>query len=223
VAGLVYGWETWIVVAALVIVLAAGLVTAVVSVKDRELWLATQRFRQLAAYFTRRFTGESSLSVFAIIEHLFAVENPEVWNWARACDMSKRVFNTWADGFTTRMESDIRARNFSLYLHTYINELWQLTSHYHEFVEQLYEVMEKIKAPREMADQYSRFVVEYNAFVQDFRDHIVRLRKITRTQIEPPSVKLARELTVVEAPPVSPKPKTETRPLQTDPKKGYIL
>jgi len=97
VAGLVYGWEIWIVVAVLVIVLVVGLVVAMVGTRDRELWLASQRFRQLAVYYTRRFTGESSLSIFAIIESLFAIENPEIWNWARACDMAKRIFNTWSD------------------------------------------------------------------------------------------------------------------------------
>ena len=220
VAGLVYGWDTWIVVAALLVVLVVGLVVAVVGTRDRELWLASQRFRQLAAYYTRRFTGESSLSIFAIIDGLFAVENSELWNWARACDMAKRIFNTWSDSFTARVESDIKARNYSLYLGTYVNELWLLTSHYHEFVEQLYEVAERIKVPRETVDQYNRFVVEYNAFVQDFRGNIVQLRKVARTQIEPPSVKLARELVVAEAPQVS--QDADVKPAQREQRKGYI-
>jgi hypothetical protein len=39
--------------------------------------------------------------------------------------------------------------------------------------------------------------VEYNAFVQDFRDNIGELRKVARTEIEPPAVKFAKELSVV--------------------------
>jgi hypothetical protein len=36
--------------------------------------------------------------------------------------------------------------------------------------------------------------MEYNTFVQNFRENIAELRKAARTEIEPPSVKLANEL-----------------------------
>jgi hypothetical protein len=55
-------------------------------------------------------------------------------------------------------------------------------------------VVEKIEVPREILDQYNRFVMEYNAFAQDFRNSISELRRVTRTGIEPASVRLAREL-----------------------------
>jgi len=40
--------------------------------------------------------------------------------------------------------------------------------------------------------------MEYNAFAQNFRDNITELRNVARTEIEPPSVKLARELVKVK-------------------------
>ena len=40
--------------------------------------------------------------------------------------------------------------------------------------------------------------MEYNAFVQDFRDNISELRKIGKTGIEPPSVNFAKELPVAK-------------------------
>ncbi len=198
VAGFIYEWEVRLVVPLLIVILVIGLVVAVVSARGKALELSSQRLRQLAGYFTRRFTGSSSLSIFAIIDSLFKVDNPELWNWARACDMSQRIFNTWCDSFIDRIESDIRTRSFSIYLRTYLNELWLVNSHYHEFVEQFYEVAEKVEIPREAIDQYNRFVVEYNAFAQDFRDNISQLRRVARTEIEPPSVKFARELSVVK-------------------------
>ena len=51
--------------------------------------------------------------------------------------------------------------------------------------------------PRETIDQYNRFVVEYNAFAQDFRDTISQLKRVARTEIEPPIVRFAKELSVV--------------------------
>jgi hypothetical protein len=51
---------------------------------------------------------------------------------------------------------------------------------------------------KEIVGQYNRFVVEYNAFVQNFRDTIAELRNVTRTQMEAPSVKFARELPEVK-------------------------
>ena len=44
-------------------------------------------------------------------------------------------------------------------------------------------------------EQYHKFVAEYNVFVQEFQDNISELRKVVKTGIEPPSVKLAKELT----------------------------
>lgn len=125
-----------------------------------------------------------------------------------------------AEELISRVESDIRTRRFTVYLRTYLNELWLINSHYFEFVQQFYEVAEKVKIPQEAAVQYNRFVTEYNAFAQDFRDRISELKKVAKTEIEPPSVKLASELTKVETlPPAEKKTKLPEHPEH----KGYIL
>ena len=198
VAGFLYKWEVWSVVPALIIILIIGLVSVTIAARGRQLERSSQKFKQLAGYFVRRFTGNSSLSIFAIIDSLFKTENPGLWDWARACDMSQRVFNTWCDGFIDRVESDIRTKSFGLYLRTYLNEFWLINNHHYEFVEQFYEVAGRVEVPRETVGQYNRFVMEYNAFVQNFRDNIGELKKVARTQIEPPSVKFAEELSVVK-------------------------
>jgi hypothetical protein len=51
--------------------------------------------------------------------------------------------------------------------------------------------------PPETRDLENRCAVEYNAFIQDFRDSIAGLREFARTEIEPPSVGFARELRAV--------------------------
>ena len=110
--------------------------------------------------------------------------------------MAQRVFNTWCDSFISRLESDIRVRRLGAQQRIYLNELWQVTNHYYEFVEQFYEIAEKVEVPPEAIDQYNRFAAEYNAFVGDSRDNISQLRRVAKTEIEPPSVKLAKELSV---------------------------
>ena len=182
----------------LVTLLVIGLVMAITGVKRRSLELSLLRLRQIAGYFNRRFMGDSSLSIFAIIDSLFNIDNPKLWDWARACDMTKRVFNTWCDSFIDRVESDVRSGRPEAYLYTYLNELWLVNNHYYEFIEQFYEVAEKVEIPPETRDQYNRLVVEYNAFAQDFRESISQLRKVTRTEIEPPSVRFAQELPPVK-------------------------
>jgi len=194
VAGLVYQWPIEAVAPTLIVILLIGLVVAIIRVKKNELELLSMRLTQLAAYFNRRFMGNSSLSIFAIIDNLFSIDNPKIWDWARACGMSQRIFDTWANNFTTRVESDLRSRRYTVFLHTHLNELWSINSHYHEFTEQFYEVAEKFEVPQEIVDLYNRFAVEYNAFIQSFRDTITELRNVARTQIEAPSVKFAREL-----------------------------
>jgi hypothetical protein len=92
------------------------------------------------------------------------------------------------------VESDFRTRRPTIYLHAYLNELWSINSHYQEFTEQFYEVAEKFEVTPEIVGQYNRFAVEYNVFVQSFRDTITELRNVARTEIEAPSVKFAREL-----------------------------
>jgi len=198
IVGLAYKWPITILASALVTILVIGLIVGVIRARERQLELSSLRLRQLAGYFNRRFMGNSSLSIFAIIDSLFNIDNPKLWDWARACDISKRIFNTWCSSFIDRVESDTRTGSFSIYLHTYLNELWMVSNHYYEFIEQFYEVAQKVEIPSETIDLYNRFVVEYNSFVQNFRDSIAELKKTAKTEIEPPSVKLARELSTVK-------------------------
>ncbi len=194
VIGLYFEWPLEALLPTLIVILAIGLLVTVIKARERQLERSAVRLRQIAEYFNRRFMGESSLSIFVIIDTLFNLDNPKLWDWARACDMSQRIFNSWCNNFISRLESDVGIRKFADYLYTYLNELWQITSHYYDFVEQFYEVGEKVEIPPETIDQYNKFVLEYNAFAQNFRDNITELRNIARTGIEPPSVKLAREL-----------------------------
>ncbi len=198
VIGYIYKWPIEVIAPVLIVILGIGLVVTVIKAREKQLEASSLRLRQLAEYFNRRFMGDSSLSIFVIIDGLFAIENPKLWDWARACDMSQRIFNTWCNSFINRVESDIGIRRFADYLNTYLNELWLITSRYYDFIEQFYEVAEKVEIPRETIDQYNRFAMEYNAFAQNFRDTITELRNIARTEIEPPSVKLAREFSGVK-------------------------
>ena len=198
VIGVIFEWEIWIVAPVLGVILVIGLVVVVRSTRERELKRSFLQLWHLGGYFTRRFMGNSSLSVFAIIDSLFNIDNPKLWDWARACDVSQRIFNSWCNSFISRVESDISSGRAAVYLPIYLNELWLVNNHYYEMVEQFYEVAEKFEVPQETIDLYNRFVVEYNAFVQDFRDSISGLKKIAETAIEPPSVKFAKELSVVK-------------------------
>jgi len=198
VVGFIFEWEIWIIAPVLGVILVIGLVVTARGARERELELSFLRLRQLAGYFTRRFTGNSSLSIFAIIDSLFSIDNPKLWDWARTCDASQRVFNSWCNSFISRVESDIGTGRSAVHLPIYLNELWLVNSHYYELVEQFYELAEKFEIPQETIDLYNRFVMEYNAFVQDFRENISELRKVAETAIEPPSVKFAQELSVVK-------------------------
>ena len=110
VVGFIFEWEIWIVVPVLGVILIIGLVVTVRGAKEKELELSFLKFRQLAGHFTRRFMGDPSLSIFAIIDSLFNIDNPKLWDWVRACDVSRRVFNSWDNSFISRVESDIRTR-----------------------------------------------------------------------------------------------------------------
>ena len=196
--GTVKEWPIEALAPVLVAVLVSGLVTAITGTRRQRLEVSLSRLRQMAGYFNRRFMGDSSLSIFAIIDTLFTIDNPKLWDWARACDMSKRLFNTWCDSFINRIESDVRSGRPEAYLYTYLNELWLVNNHYYEFIEQFYEVAGTVEIPKETKDQYNRLVMEYNAFAQEFRDNISELKKITRTEIEPPSVRFAQELATAQ-------------------------
>ncbi len=215
--GYFYEWPIWVLAAVLVIILIIGLVVAITRASEKELEHASLRLKQLAGYFNRRFMGDSSLSIFVVIRSLFTTENAKVWAWARECEVAQRIFNTWCNSFIDRVESDIRTRRFGIYLRTYQSELWMVTSHYYEFIEQFYEVAQSVEIPRETIDQYNRLVMEYNAFVQDFRDNIAELRRVARTEVEPPSVKFAKELPVAE--PLQATGEGEEKPSRG---KGYI-
>ena len=118
VLGFIYEWELWLLVSVLAVVLVIGLVVMAIRAGERQMELSSLRLRQLTGYFSRRFMGNSSLSIFTIIDSLFSMDNPKLWDWARACDMSARIFNTWGNSFIDRLESDTRTGRFSLYQRT---------------------------------------------------------------------------------------------------------
>ena len=194
VVGLIYSWPLEIMIPALVLILGIGLVMTLIGARKRQLELASLKVRQLSDYFYRRFMGSSSLSIFVIINTLFTMDTPKLWEWARACDMSQRVFNSWVSGFANRVVDEATGNKLAKYLGNHLNELWAITSHYYEFVEQFYEIAQQYEIPKETMDQYNKFVMEYNAFVQDLRTNIGELREVVKTGIDPPSVKLAKEL-----------------------------
>lgn len=194
ILGYLNQWPLQITIPVLIVILVIGLVVASISTRDKELERTSLRLREMAGYFTRRFAGSSSLSIFAITATLFTTDNPTAWQWARTCDTVQRVFNTWCDSFISRAETDLRTRMYNIYMRTYLNELWLINAHYYEYIERFYELSENIEIPRETREQYNRFVMEYNAFAENLRDIVTELRKMHRTEIEPPSVKLAREL-----------------------------
>ncbi|MAE10673.1 MAG: hypothetical protein QGI51_00280 [Dehalococcoidales bacterium] len=219
--GIRYEWEFWVIASVLSAILVIGLVMVVIRASERRLELVSMRLKRLAGYFSRRFTGTSSLSIFTIIDTLFNLDDPQLWDWARACDMSARLFNTWCDSFVDRIESDARTGRFPIYLRTYLDELWLLNNHYFEFVEQFYEIGEKVDIPPATRDQYNRFAVEYNSFAQNFRDHIAELGKVAGTEIEPPSVKLARELSAIM--PIQTIKEEEISPPQPPDRRGHYM
>lgn len=194
IVGFIYEWPTAVIAPILGIILIIGLVLAIIGAREKNLELSLLRLRQLAGYFSRRFMGSSSLSIFPIINGLFKVNNPQLWEWARACEMSQRIFNAWSECFMSMIESDVRLGRLDFYLRTCLYELWLMNNHYCEFVDQFYEIADKMEVSRETISQYNRFAVEYNAFAQDFRENVSQLRKISRTEIEPPSIKFAKEL-----------------------------
>ncbi len=197
VIGIIFGWPIEAVVPVLILILGIGIVTVVIDAKRKQLELSVLRLNQLADYFNRRFMSNTALSIFAITDSLFGINNSKLWDWARACDVSQRILNSWNNNFTNRLESEITAKKSLTHLRTCLNELWAINNHYYEFIDQFHELMVNVETPREITDQYNKLVMEYNAFVQDFRNNIGELRKVVKTAIDPPSVKLAKELALV--------------------------
>jgi hypothetical protein len=217
--GHVYEWPLWILAVFMVAILIIGLIVAVNVARERAVERAAMRLKQLAGYFNRRFTGDSALSIFVVIRSLLTSDNARVWAWARECEVAQRILNTWCDSFTDRVESDIRTRRYFIYLRTYQSELWLINSHYYEFIEQFCEVAESIEIPRETIDQYNRLVEEYNAFIQNFRENLAELRRVARTEIEPPSVKFAKALPKKQATPLE----EEIKPPRPPHERGQIV
>lgn len=194
IIGSVFDWPITVLATIIGIILVIGLTTAIVDAREKELEKSSQKLRQMTGYFYRRFMGDSSLSIFAIIDSLFKTDDHKLWDWARACDMAGRVFNTWCSSFSSRLEVDSKTGRFTTYLRNYLTELWLITNLYYEFVEQFNEIAQKVALSAETLKQYNRFVVEYNSFAEQFRELIGELKQMACTEVEPPTVKLAEEI-----------------------------
>lgn len=188
-------WPVEAFIASIASVLIIFIALLAVGAREKMLDDSAESLKELSGYFYRRFMGESSLSIFAIINSLFRTENTKLWEWASSCDNAQRVFNTWCGSFNTRMETDHRTRRYGAYLRVSTNELWMMVNMYHEYVEQFAEIANRMEVPVETLEQYQKFVVEYNTFVTQFRELLASLRRIARIEIEPPSIKLAPDVT----------------------------
>ena len=90
VLGILQGWPVEWITPALIFILALGLVVAVIKARERQLERAVFRLRQLSEYFYRRFMGDSTLSIFVIIDSLFNIDNPKLWEKR---EKVRRTFN----------------------------------------------------------------------------------------------------------------------------------
>ena len=55
----IYEWPIEVVAPVLGVILVIGLVVAIIGAREKQLELSSQRLRQLAGYFNRRFMGNS--------------------------------------------------------------------------------------------------------------------------------------------------------------------
>ncbi len=199
VAGYYFEWPLEAFIAGIASILVVWLALSAITVREKILDESAESLKEMAGYFYRRFMGESSLSIFAIIDSLFKLEDSRLWEWARSCDYAQRVFNTWCDSFNTRLETDVRTRRYSVYLRVSVKELWLMVNLYQEYIEQFAEIASRMEMPPETLDQYQRFSVEYNTFTGQFRELLASLRKVARIEIEPPSVKMAPDISRTSA------------------------
>lgn len=219
--GLSLPWPNELVAAALGAVLIIVAVSLLWIFGRKRQQRSAIKLRDLATYFTRRFAGTSSLTVFSVIESLSDIDQPGVRDWVHHCSVNKRIFNAWCEGLTGRIESDGHAAGLVRSSHVYLRELWSMATQYQEFVEHLYEVAMTGRLPSDAVDRYNKFVAEYNPFVQRLQDYIGEQRSAHKTGIEPASVKLAREIARKQTP--APAPKEEARLSLPPDNKGYIL
>lgn len=218
IAGFAYKWPVEMLGPGLGVLFIAGVFSTVSYFTQRNSKRSALQLKEMATYFARRFAGGSSLSVFSIIEGLNGPSAPAIREWLRGCDMSQLIFDDWCQGFAARIEHDANGGKLT---RLYLRELWSMIIHYQEFVEQFYEVAEKAGISQDTVGRYNRFVAEYNPFIQRFQDYVGKLRRANRTEVEPPSMKLARELRLEQASPPAPK---ETKVFGEPPDhKGYIL
>ena len=109
IVGHLYLWPLEMLAPILFILLLIGILMAVSYDRERRLEHSLLKLKELGAYFVRRFAGNSSLSIFAVIDGLFNADNPRLREWVRGCSMSHLIFNAWCYGFIGRIESDSRA------------------------------------------------------------------------------------------------------------------
>jgi len=189
VGGILGEWEPWITITLMSVVLLTGIAVAMITASERENEKMSGRIRQLAGHFTRRFGGESSYSIFAIIRELFRTQDAELWEYAHACEQTERIYNSWAENFISRIETDTATGRYTLYIRRHLQELWMLNNHYFEYIEQFREIAEKVNLPTEMIEQYNRFSAEYNSYTNSFREIIASSHKSGKTNIEADSIK----------------------------------
>ena len=222
ITGILLEWPVEVLTPVLGGLFISGLIGAIVGAREKEYQKLIERLRHQASYFSRRFLGDSSFSIFTIINSLFKTENTKLWEWARACDMAQRVFNSWGNAFNERLEVDSKSGRFGLYLRPYLNELWMMNNLYYEFIEQFHEIAEKVEIPPETLEQYNRFSLEYNAFAENFRSFASDSLKAGKTEIEAPSIKSTMETRGVVAPQQAQK-REEPKSQPTRDNKGYYI
>lgn len=221
IVGTYYQWSKEIIWTIVGVVFVCGLVTTYIFERQRKSEYSFNKLKGLGGYFVRRFSGNSPLSIFAIINSAASINDHAIQEWIRQCNTAQLIYDSWSNGYINRLESDTKPGNFDAHIRIHILELWSLVVHYHEFVEQFHELASKIRLSNETVEQFNRFATEYNAFVQKLQEYISTLRRFNRTEVEPSTIKQIKEIKIVKD---EPPPKTQPSKLpKRDDNMGYIL
>jgi hypothetical protein len=165
--------------------------------QEKQVQIAS-KLKELAQDFRGRFVPNSSAySIFRLVDDMRGAkpEEKEYLAWAQGCNLGRDFLTYWATYLIERLSFIIESKpSQRKELSERFEEFRCMNHSYFQLVRAFREKANVLQIPKNLEDEYNKFVTEYNEFVRNLRNTVAEASGVLHLSVDPKSIEFADEL-----------------------------
>ena len=115
--------------------------------------------------------------------------------WVQGCALGRDFLTYWVVYFIERLELIVKHKpSQGKEVSERFEEFRRMNHSYLQLVEAFYEKASTTQIPKNLEDNYNKFVKEYDAFIQTLRSLIDEASKVFKVSVDSKNIQFAKEL-----------------------------